>query len=166
MTSETKLIMLTQGQAAIVDASDYEHLSKHKWYAQRTVLGTFYAVRQLARNNGKQPVARMHRVIIDAPEEMHVDHINHNTLDNRRSNLRLCTNGENKKNSRSAKGSTSKYLGVGWDRHANKWEALIRVNGKQSRIGRFSCEVEAAKAYDAAARKHHGEFANPNFKED
>lgn len=92
-----------------------------------------------------------------------LDHIDGSPLNNRIENLRPATNQQNQRNMRSHKNSTSKYLGVCWDKSRNKWKASIRVNGKSKNIGRFTDEIEAAKAYDKEAREHFGEFANPNF---
>lgn len=94
-----------------------------------------------------------------------IDHINHDASDNRIANLRDCTHAENLANSSSTKGSTSRFLGVSWSKKSAKWSAIISPNGKTIALGRFASEIEAAKAYDDAARKHFGEFANLNFPE-
>jgi hypothetical protein len=155
-------IPLSRGKYAIVDARDYESLSRYKWYLHVS-MGTCYAVRNVKRN-GKMGHLWMHRVIMNAPEELVVDHINHNGLDNRRVNLRLATHKQNKWNSR--KGKTrgkSRYKGVGWDRRSRKWRAVLCVNGKKQSLGYYEDEIEAAKACDRAARKYKGEFAVLNF---
>ena len=95
--------------------------------------------------------------------ENDIDHINRNRSDNRFSNLRSATRSENSKNVCSLPGSTSAYIGVSWHRASKRWIAQVSVNGKSVHLGCFNCEIEAAKAYDAAARFHYGEFANPNF---
>jgi hypothetical protein len=94
-----------------------------------------------------------------------VDHIDRNPLNNTRANLRFCTHSENQRNKASKPLSTSKYLGVHWHKKDCKWQATIRVEGKKVYLGSFKSEEDAARAYDAAAREHHGQFANPNFKE-
>lgn len=106
----------------------------------------------------------MHNVIMNPPAGMVVDHKNHNTLDNQRANLRLATYSQSCANRRSFKNASSKYLGVGFEKDKQKWAARIRVNKKGIRLGAFAREVDAAKAYDEAAKKYHGEFANLNFK--
>lgn len=108
----------------------------------------------------------MHRVIIEAPDEMFVDHINHNGLDNRRSNLRLATRSENTQNRRKISTKTrSRYKGLSLHKERRKgWSARIRVKGKSKFLGFFADEIEAGKAYDRAARKYHGEFAVLNFE--
>lgn len=107
----------------------------------------------------------MHREIIIPPYPLVVDHINHNGLDNRKANLRPATKSQNTINKpyKKKKGAHSKYRGVTWQKSINKWQAQIRAKGNPRVIGYFEDEIEAAKAYDAAAKKHHGEFAVLNF---
>lgn len=93
-----------------------------------------------------------------------IDHIDGNPSNNRPSNLRAATHGENNRNRRSARGSTSQYLGVYWDKNKSLWRAVIRLEGRPNLIGYFRDEWEAAQAYNATASKHFGEFANPNKK--
>jgi hypothetical protein len=95
--------------------------------------------------------------------KIHTDHINHDKLDNRRINLRSCTNQQNHMNKSSNKDSTSKYLGVSWHKNANKWQSSIRFNGKQIHLGIFNNEQDAAKAYNLKAIELFGEFSNLNI---
>ena len=159
-----KAIPLTRGLVAIVDAADYEWLSQWKWHAVGTPLYSFYAARGVSEN-GVQSVVRMHRAILGASKDHAVDHINHDTLDNRRQNLRLCSQAENNRNKSRRRGSSSEYLGVSWCGARGKWQAQININSRNSYIGRFVSEIDAARAYDAAARARYGEFANLNFKD-
>jgi hypothetical protein len=152
-----RLIPLTRGQFAIVDAEDYPRLSKYIWFAEGRP-GSFYAVR---KENGKS--IKMHRQILNAPDHLVVDHIDHNGLNNRKSNLRVCTFAENCRNLRSSRHKTSKYKGVCWNRKLKKWAAAIRCNNKTYHLGYFKDEIEAAKVYDKAAHKYHGDFASLNF---
>lgn len=92
-----------------------------------------------------------------------IDHINHDPSDNRWKNLRPATHAQNMRNMRSRTGSSSKYLGVSWGKASGKWRSEIKVDGNSKHLGLFANEAEAAKAYDEAAKKHFGEFANLNF---
>lgn len=102
---------------------------------------------------------------MQAPKGMVVDHINHNGLDNRKANLRIATFSENRRNSRKAKDTSSKYKGVSWHKNNKKWHAGININGRRKHLGSFDDEIQAAKAYDEVARKYHGEFSSLNFEE-
>lgn len=92
-----------------------------------------------------------------------IDHINNDRSDNRIENLRSASRCENNRNVTSAIGSTSKFLGVFWDKHRGKWAANIKIDGKSRYLGRFFCETEAAKAYDAAAILHFKDYSSLNF---
>jgi len=157
-------IPLTQGKYAIVDPEDYERLRKYKWYAQQNP-HTIYAVRSLT--NGKKEKrknAYMHHLVIDIPNGMFCDHINHNGLDNRKANVRPVTHTQNVWNRRKfKKPSRSKYKGVDWATDMKRWRARIRVNGRRIYLGSFKNEIDAAHAYDKAAQEFHGEFASLNF---
>lgn len=102
------------------------------------------------------------RLILNAPTGAHVDHINGDPFDNRRCNLRLCTAGENNRNQRAQRGSTSRFKGVS-ARLDGRWMAQICASGNSQYIGIFRDEDEAARAYDTRARELHGEFAAVNF---
>lgn len=158
-------IPLTQGKYAIVDPEDFERLNKYKWYASKGG-STFYAVRSAWDPvNKKKRTIKMHRQIINPPYPLVVDHINHNGLDNRKANLRPATKSQNTINKAciKQKGAHSKYHGVTWQKSINKWQAQIRINSIQTIIGYYNDEIKAAKAYDTAAKKYHGDFAVLNF---
>lgn len=129
---------------------------------------TEYAWRIVVRH-GKPYVTgtsgrHLHRMIMNAPSGVEVDHINGDTLDNRRCNLRLCTHAENQYNQRSHGGS-SKFKGVSWDKQSQKWHAYINKEYGRVNLGLFDDEEGAAFAYDVAARILFGEFARLNFQE-
>ncbi|MCP4257565.1 MAG: endonuclease [Planctomycetes bacterium] len=156
-------IPLTQGKYAIVDPEDYERLNKHKWHTN-SGRNTCYAVRT-AFKDGKRIHTKMHRVITNAPRHLVVDHINHSGLDNRKTNLRAVTIAQNNVNRASykRKNSPSQYKGVYWSKRDKKWQVQICHNYKCRTIGQFTDEIQAAKAYDEAAKKYHKEFAVLNF---
>ena len=155
-----RLIPLTQGQNAIVDASDFEWLSKWNWCAQRDRIG-FYAVRSWRKPNGSCVKRQMHNAVLKCNGQ--IDHKNHDTLDNRHENLRKCTTGQNHCNRRVQKNNTSGFKGVGFHKAGNKWRAQISINGKMKHLGCFVSPLQAAHAYDQAAKQFHKEFALLNF---
>lgn len=154
-----KEIILNRGYVAKVDDEDYERLNAHKWQSLKTK-GTVYAITYI-----KSKSFLMHRMLLNLTDpKIHGDHIDHDGLNNQKHNLRPATMAQNQRNKRSAKNSTSKYLGVCWNQSELKWRVQIFTSGKVILLGRFTSETEAAKAYDQAALKFHGEFANLNFK--
>jgi len=153
---EIKRIPLGEGQYALVDAADYEWLSRYTW---RFYNG--YAARQQGRKT-----IYMHREIMQPPKGMIVDHVNHHKLDNSRTNLRVCTRRENILNQTSKRTSRSRFKGVEYRKGSDKCFARIRVNGQRLWLGTFDDEIEAARAYDRAAVEHFGEFAHLNFPEE
>jgi hypothetical protein len=157
-------INLTNGKFTIVSPQDYGWLARHKWSACKGGR-TFYARRYVPLGKGKCKHIPMHREILKVGKEYYVDHINHNGLDNRRENLRPATPAQNAQHRRKCRTkNTSKYRGVYWNKRAKKWPSRILVNSKSILLGYFDEEEEAAKAYDRAARKYYGEFAELNFK--
>ena len=157
-----KTIPLTQGQVALVDDADYEWLSAFKWYALKVKSGGFYAVRQEGPR-GSSTTRYMHRAI--CPEFPEVDHFNQNKLDNQRHNLRAATRSQNKANTGRYSTNTSGFKGVCWSKAAGKWQAQLRIKGRRGYLGCFSDCMEAARAYDSAAKENFGEFACLNFPE-
>lgn len=154
-----KTIPLTQGYFTKVDDDDYEKFAIYRWYADASRKTEVRAVRSI--NNGiKMRRVTLSRVIMHAKPDERVDHINHDTLDNRKENLRICTQKENCWNRVKQKGSASQYKGVG--RAGNGWKASITVNGKFLYLGYFKTEIEAARQYNKAAKKYHKDFAYIN----
>ncbi len=150
-------IPLTQGKFACVDPRDYPALVRHKWCAAKQG-NSWYAV----RSEGNHQV-RMHRVIMNAPPGLVVDHIDHDGLNNVPRNLRNCTQSQNARNQRPQQGRSSQYIGVCWHKREQKWWARIRKDGHPYSLGLFDDEVEAAQARDAAAIALFGEFVHLNF---
>lgn len=148
-----KEILLTHGFVTLVDDEDFEWLSQWRWAARENQSGTFYAVRYQVHR-----VIQMHRVIMEAPKELEVDHKNGDALDNRRCNLRLCTHQQNMHNRKLSKNNTSGYKGISFRKRSQKWYASINVF-----IGSYDTSEEAARAYDTKAIELFGEFAKPNF---
>ena len=149
-------IQLTKGKFALIDESTFQEFSEFNWH-----IANGYAARRLPKAQGKK-MLYMHRLILSAPKGKIVDHINGDPLDNRIQNLRLCTHKQNIRNGRSRKGS-SIYKGVSRRSDYAAFQAHITVNGKKKSLGCYKDEVEAAQAYDVAATKYFGEFANLNF---
>ena len=151
-------IPLTRGKYAIVGPRDYTYLMQWKWCC--SIDG--YAVRH-DNTHPKRPTIRMHRVILERAlgrsDFVQCDHINQNRLDNRRSNLRPATVSQNQCNRGRAKDNTSGYSGVSWHKATNRWQARVYADGKLMHTSRHSDLIEAAKAYNEAALKHHGKFA-------
>lgn len=148
---------------AIVDDEDYDWLSQWKWSAIWNGRN-WYAFRQPWEKSNRKNVY-MHRVILGAPDGTDVDHIDTGeTLNNRRENLRLCTVSQNGMNRPFPKNNASGYKGVYWNKKDRKWQADICVNQARHHLGQFVDIEDAARAYDEAARKYHGEFAWTNFK--
>jgi hypothetical protein len=158
-------IYLGEGEWTILDQEDYYRLGNFNW----TINGSgnrYYAVRNVKTETGKTKRVYMHREIMNPPPGLCVDHKNNDSLDNRRENLRLATRSQNMQNRPKRKNTTSKYIGVHFVKATGKWDARIRYEGKLILLGRFDSEIDAARAYDAAARKYHGEFARLNFPEE
>lgn len=153
-----KKIILTQGKFAKVDDSDYEKLNKFKWFAHFN--HKWYVIRNINKSNSKQTQVKMHRVLMNAPLGVEIDHINGDGLDNRRKNLRLCSRSQNAKNRKKNINSTSGVKGVHFSKSHNKWIARIQVDGKRLSLGDFLSKESAYKAYCEACIKYHGKFSN------
>jgi hypothetical protein len=155
-------ITLTRGLVATADIDDFDMLDGRNWVSLNSPCG-FCASTHVTLESGKYDIALMHRVVMAAPDELDVDHINGNRLDNRKKNLRLATNQQNSWNQGLGKRNTSGYKGVSWHTRDLTFSAIIRVDGRQKTLGTFNEAISAALAYDAAAREHYGEFARLNF---
>lgn len=154
-------LKLSQNKVTLVDDSDYDHLLQFMWYAAFKG-GSWYAM--VMRN--KKPMY-LHRYLMCPSKNLVVDHINRNSLDNQRRNLRIVSQGFNIQNRLKLRSNTSGYKGV--SRHSNQltypWRAKIDFNHKQIYLGVFKDIKDAAKAYDTAALKYYGTNAVLNFPE-
>ncbi len=155
-----KEIKLTQGKMALVDDADYEWLNAFKWHAYYAKNTKSHYARGYV--NGKN--LAMSRLIMRVTDrKTFVDHINHDTLNHQRSNLRLCTNAQNSANKHKKAAGSSQYKCVDWQKTANKWRVRIMFEGKRIHLGFFDSEIEAALAYDKKAIELFGEYAYLNF---
>jgi hypothetical protein len=153
-----KEIPLNHGHIALVDDADFESVSQFKWTAlphHRTV----YAIRKVGKT-----IQRMHRFIMELSDPaVQVDHRDHDGLNNQRGNLRPATNAQNRSNGRKpATGHTSRFKGVYWNKKDGKFRAQIKVLQLNIYLGLFDQEIDAARAYNKAAVRHFGEFAQLN----
>lgn len=167
LPSEARLISLTRGQFAVVDAADFDWINQWKWAASPNK-GFFYARCHISPGGRKSFHVYMHRLVlgINRGDRMVADHINGNSLDNRRENLRACSTAENNRNVARRARNTSGYKGVYWHKREEKWRAGIHFLGQSIHLGYFSEKTRAALAYNDAAKQYHGEFARLNAIED
>lgn len=148
-------IKLTQNRFALVDRDDLSMLLKYSW----SVTHWGYACSYVGGGNKNPKFTSMHRMIMNAKKGEEIDHINGNRLDNRRSNLRFCTRQQNRFNEKLRSNKTSKFKGVYWQKDIKRWRARIQKDGEVNYLGTFLNELDAAKAYDKAAKKLFGNFA-------
>ncbi|MFH1370520.1 MAG: HNH endonuclease [Planctomycetota bacterium] len=157
-------IYLGEGKFTIVEPQDYYRFNVFNWCPEEKGPNT-YAARVVGAPKKRTTVVSLHREIMNHPAGFLVDHKNGDGLDNRRANLRLATRSQNSCNSRKRANTTSQFIGVSFHKQRRRWVAVIKYKGGKKWLGRFVNEIEAAKAYDEAAKKYHGEFARLNFQE-
>jgi len=152
-------IPLNQGKYAKIDKEDLALIENRSWtYSQG------YAVCTAPGNWKHQRVISMHRRILDLTDKkIHVDHINHDGLDNRRQNIRVCTHSQNLKNRNLSSNNTSGYHGVYFLKSSGTWYARIIVNGLLIHLGHYAEKEDAIAARMKAEKKFFGEFRNVNL---
>lgn len=155
-----KIKLANTNKYALIDDCDFESVSKFKWHLDRGRNGRKADYAWRSESGGKK--FYMHREIMGATTEQTIDHISNNKLDNRRSNLRFCTRSENQFNKGLSKNNTSGFKGVCFKKREGKWSAKIASNHKRYDLGLFNTAEDAARAYNEAAKKYHGEFARLN----
>lgn len=148
------------GHEVLFDEEDAHLFSETRWQI-RASGATSYVQRSIYSGSDYQGYESLHRLIAGCSSDQVVDHINCNGLDNRRSNLRVCSHSQNMQNRKIHSNNQSGFKGVYFDpaAHCLPWRAQIRANGKKHNLGRFSSAVAAHQAYLKAAEKLHGEFA-------
>ena len=154
-------IPLTQGRVALVDNADYEWLSQYKWTWVDADSRKGYATHYY-RTGKRVSAISMHRLIMEPPDGLQVDHINGDGLDNRRENLRLCTQGQNLRNQVGRQNRVSEWKGVVLHKPSGKWMAQIGIDRRKIYLGYYETPELAALAYNEAALKYHGDFARLN----
>jgi hypothetical protein len=154
--NDTRTISLADKRGiALVSAEDYTRVQNYCWFLHRG-----YAITRIGNST-----LYLHRLIMSAPDDQMVDHINGDRLDNRRENFRLATNAQNQANVPKRPGTTSRYKGVSWHAFSGRWQARISIDGKQKHLGYFQDEAEDGRMYDVFARKQFGLYAHLNFPE-
>lgn len=157
-----KEIPLSQGKVAMVDDADFAWLMQFSWHVHRGS-NTLYAFSVVGSStNPNRPHFYMHRLILGAEKGSYVDHIDHNGLNNQRDNIRLCTPRQNMMNKR-GQSKTSRFKGVLYRKRRKAWQAKIYLNYRLTHLGTYDTELDAALAYDKAARFHFRDFALLNF---
>jgi hypothetical protein len=154
---------LTRGHVAVIDDED-AHLAAFKWRISTHKRScTLYAIRWSGPRATKRRL-RLHREVLGITDPLlEVDHVNGDGLDCRRGNLRIATRAQNQRNRTKQRNNTSGFKGVYWNTEARRWLAQIKVERIRKHIGYYATAEEAARAYDAAALRYHGEFARLNF---
>lgn len=156
---EMKEVKVGQNHVALVDDEDFDRVSEWTWYLHNH--GGYAATTKYRVNRVRW---LMHRLILNAPKGVEVDHINGNPLDNRKENLRLCERRENARNTRKHK-ADGEYKGI-WKLPSGRWTAAITKNYKAESLGTYDSPIVAALAYDNACRERFGAFGKPNFSDE
>lgn len=148
-------VVETRGGRVLVDDDDLPTVEPYKWYVRRSG-HTAYALTNVRTPEGRQTTLLMHRLLLDVGPGWHVDHANGDGLDNRRANIRPASSSQNQANQHALTRNTSGFRGV--DFRDGRWRARITIGYRSVNLGRFDSAEDAARAYEAAARRHFGEF--------
>lgn len=152
-------VPLSRGYRAIIDAADVNIVAGRNWTAHVHPHRHGVYATGTKTINGKRRTFYLHRLICPTGEGLQVDHINGDTLDNRRANLRPATFGQNQRNRKKYANNSSGYKGVFYNAKSGSWRAAVRVNGRRVTVGSFATREEAAAAYESAAQVIHGRFS-------
>ena len=159
-TGAVTKIKLTQRQWAIIDTDDISLVQDYRWHAAWARSGNrFYVSTNIKLPTGKHTSCGLHRVLLRPEAGMLIDHINHDSLDNRRSNLRICNKAQNGWNSLNNVRNKSGATGVIWHKQSGKWMAYAKNNGKQQHLGLFLIIADAKAAYTQFVTGSRGKFA-------
>jgi hypothetical protein len=151
-------IISTRGREFIIDSEDLDRVLQFWWGIYWPEGYNDWHIMRRSPNH-----IYLWRFLLEPPDNMEIDHINHDRLDNRKQNLRLATKSQNHMNRRKRNGTTSEYKGVYWSKHVKKWRAYGSLNQIRTYLGYFNSELDAAKAYDAWALYTFKEYALLNF---
>ena len=160
-------IVQIQGYSVMIDDEDYSIVQQHKWYVDSAIKrGKVYFFYNdcYCKPDGQRSTHHMflHRIIMHTPTGLVTDHIDGNTLNCQKSNMRICTQDENNKNIKMPKTNTSGYKGVSWHKGHKKWRADIHVKGHQISLGIYDSPEDAYKVYCEAKKKYHGPYGRIN----
>jgi hypothetical protein len=158
-------VYVSDGRYALVDQQDFYRVSKLDWIIKED-FDSVYAVRFFKETGRRSRLDSMHRFICKPAKGLFIDHKNCNGLDNRRDNLRPATQSQNTCNRPKRRNTTSRFIGVHLAKKEKRWAAQIKYKGGKKWLGYFDNEEDAARAFDRAARKYHGEFARLNFPQE
>lgn len=160
ITTKSHTFAVFSGESVTIDAADRDLVeAAGPWYALRRPRTT-YVTAHRRRPAGTLTTVLLHRLLLNPPDGVQVDHVNRDGLDNRRANLRTCTQSQNMANSPPQPGCSSEFKGIYWNKTKSKWRARGRdLDGKKRHLGYFVDELEAARSYDVHAATTWGEFA-------
>lgn len=147
------------GEEFYFDLEDYDKIKDYYWYVRKGYMCAKNRIIGNSKLENLPQTIRMNRLVMNCYDDMYVDHKNHNILDNRKSNLRICTAQKNNRNKSISNHNTSGVTGVSWYNNEHKWGAYITINNKHISLGRYNNFEDAVKARKEAEKKYFGEYA-------